>query len=152
MEYSYALEKLSNHANSPAPSSNLPENESFLLELWQAERQSRIPDLRNLFDDILSCFEAVNHELNTQHPSENIAGKAATLPRSLVGNVSAILSVGWNYYWQWTASQQFNESFRKELAATLMQLGFAWDAILAGDIDDIREHCQSEFMARGLAT
>ena len=137
MDYSDALKKLRNHANSPG--SGLPESESFLFALWQAERQSCIPELRNLFDDILDCLETVNHELNTKQPSENIGGKAEAFPRSLVADVSGILSVSWRNYWQWSSSQQFTESFRTEFAVMLVQIGIAWDAVLAGDIDDIRE-------------
>jgi hypothetical protein len=147
MDYSHALERLRNHAN--AAGSILPEDESFLLALWQAERQSHIPELRSLFDDILSCFVVVNQTLNTQHPSETIAGKAEALPRSLVADVSSILSEGWSYYWRWTSNEQFTAKFRTEFAAILVQIGIAWDAILAGDIDDIRQEVETEFMAKG---
>jgi hypothetical protein len=147
MNYSQAFERLRNHAN--APGSSLPESESFLFALWQAERQTRIPDLRNLFDDIHSCFEAVNHAINTPHPSDIIEGKAEALPRSLVGDVSSIFSTGWSYYWRWASSERFTAPFRTELASALVQIGIAWDAVLAGDIDNIREHVQNEFTAKG---
>jgi hypothetical protein len=139
MDYSHALERLRSHANMSGTS--LPESESFLFALWQAERQSRIPEL-------LICLETVNHSLNTEHPSDTISGKAEALPRSLVADISAILSAGWSYYWRWSSSQQFTEAFRTEFAAMLVQLGIAWDAVLAGDIDDIRDHVQTEFIAR----
>jgi hypothetical protein len=147
MDYSQALERLRNHAN--APGSSLPNNESFLFALCQASQQSRIPVLRDSFDDILACFEAVNLALNTQHPSGTVAGKAEALPRSLVADVSWILSDGWSYFWRWSSSQQFSQSFRTELAVMLVQIGIAWDAVLAGDIDNIREDVQIEFSARG---
>jgi hypothetical protein len=146
MDYSHALERLRSHANMSGTS--LPESESFLFALWQAERQSRIPELSSLFGDILICLETVNHSLNTEHPSDTISGKAEALPRSLVADISAILSAGWSYYWRWSSSQQFTEAFRTEFAAMLVQLGIAWDAVLAGDIDDIRDHVQTEFIAR----
>jgi len=149
MDYSHALKKLRNHANSVG--SALPDDESFLLTLWQAERQSRMPELRSLFDDILSCFVIVNQTLNTQHPSRTIAGKAEALPRSLIADVSSILSHGWSYYWRWTSSEQFTSKFRTEFAAILVQIGIAWDAILAGDIDDIRQEVETEFLAKGYA-
>jgi hypothetical protein len=142
MDYSQALQKLRQHAAAP-------EGESFTLALYHTERQAAIPELRCLFDDVLSCFEVINHALNTQHPSEAITGKADSLPRSLVADVSEILSVGWSYYWRWTSSHQFTETSRTELASMLVQIGIAWDAVLAGDIDDVREHVQAEFTARG---
>ncbi len=147
MDYSHAVERLRNHAN--APGSSLPESESFLFALRQGGRQACTPELRDFFDDILACLEAVNHALNTQQPSGAVAGKAEALPRSLVAHVSAILSYGWLDFWRWSSSEQFSVAFRTELAAMLVQIGFAWDAVLAGDIDDIREHAQAEFSARG---
>lgn len=147
MDYSHALQRLGNHAN--AAGTTLPEDESFLFTLWQAERQSHAPELRGLFEDILSCFEVVNHALNTQHPSDTIDGKAEALPRSLVADVSSVLSEGWSYYWRWATSGQFTPTFRTEFAAMLVQIGIAWGAVLAGDIDEIREDSQMEFSARG---
>src|ERR1035438_485823 len=146
MDYSHALERLRNHAN--AAGSTLPEGESFLFALCQAERQSLSPELRRLFEDILSCFEVVNRALNTQRPSDTLEGKAETLPRSLVADVSSVLSEGWSYYWRWASSEQFTGTFRTEFAAMLVQIGIAWDAVLAGDVDDLGEHVQTEFSAR----
>jgi hypothetical protein len=146
MDYSHALQRLRNHAN--VAGSTLPERESFLFALWQAKRAAHSPDLRGLFDDILSCFEVVNHALNTSHPSGTVSGKAEVLPRSLAADVSTILSVGWHHVSQWSSSQKFSDAFRTELATMLEQIGIAWDAVLAGDIDDIREHVQTEFLAR----
>lgn len=145
MEYSEAVLRLHNHANMPGTS--LAESESFLFALWQAERQPDIPELRRLFEDLLDCLVVVNHAVNTEHPSGTIAGKLETLPRPLVADISAILSVGWSDYWRWSSNQQFTEAFRAEFAAKLVQIGIAWDAVLAGDIDDIRNHVQTEFNA-----
>jgi hypothetical protein len=147
MDYSHALRSLRNHANGAG--STLPEGESFLFVLWQAGRESRAPELQHLFDDILACLETVNHALNTEHPSKTVAGKAEAVPRSLVADVSAILHVGWSDYWRWSLSQQFSESFREELAVMLVQIGIAWEAVLAGDIDDILEHVRTACRARG---
>ena len=141
MDYSEALQRLGSHASAP-------EGESFTLALYQAERQASAPELRSSFDDILACFEAVNLALNTPRPSESIGGKAEALPRSLVADISEILSLGWSYHWRWTSSERFTETFRTELASMLVQISIAWDAVLAGDIDDIREHVQTEFSAR----
>jgi hypothetical protein len=146
MDYSHALQRLRNHANGAG--STLPERESFLFALWQAKREAHSPDLRSLFDNILSCLEVVNHALNTRHPSGTVSGKAEVLPRSLAADVSTILYVGWHHVSQWSSSQKFSEAFRTELATMLEQIGIAWDAVLAGDIDDIREHVQTEFLAR----
>ena len=146
MEYSQALQKLRNHAN--APGTGLPEDESLLLALWQAERQASIPKLQIFLDDILGCLEAVNHKFNTQHPSGSVTGKLEALPRSVVGDISAIISGGWNFYWRWSLSQQFNEAFRLECATCLVKLGIAWNFVLDGDIDDIRKDVETEFRAR----
>jgi|SRR5437667_3467363 len=149
MDYSHVVQRLSNHAN--AAGSDLPEGDSFLFALWQAERKAHAPELRSLFDDVLSCFEVVNHALNTQRPSNSIAGKAEALPRSLAADVSSLLSEGWSYYLRWATSDRFSATFRTEFAAMLVQIAIAWDAVLAGDIDDIREQVQTEFSARDYA-
>jgi hypothetical protein len=138
MDYSDALKRLRNHANTPNP--DLPESESFLFEVWQAEREFRDPRLQNLFHDILDCFEAINHEINTKHPSNNVSGKAEALPRTLVADVSAILSVSWRRLLKWSATRKFTESFREEFANMLLKISMGWSAVLAGDIDDIREY------------
>jgi hypothetical protein len=136
MDYLHTLQRLRNHAN--VAGSTLPQSESFLFALWKAKQQSHPPALQSLFDDILSCLEAVNHALNTNHPSENVSGKEKALPRSLVADVSAILSVGWHDYWQWSSTQKFAVSYCTDLALILVQIGAAWDAVLVGDFDDIR--------------
>ena len=147
MEYSQALQRLRNHANTPG--SNLPEGESFLFALWEADRGTRMPEIRPLFENILACLEAINLELNGKQPSTVIEGKAVAVTRSLAADMSAILSEGWSYFILWESKQRFSEIFRSELAAILLQLGIAWDAILAGDIDDIQQQVESEFMAKG---
>jgi hypothetical protein len=144
MDYSLATRRLGHHASAA-------EVDSFTFALWQAERQAHPPELGKLFDDILVCFEVVNHSLNTEHPSGTINGKADTLERRLVTDVSGILSEGWSYYWRLTSSGQFPTSFLGGLAALLVQIGIAWEAVLAGDIDDIRDHVHTEYSAREYA-
>jgi|HubBroStandDraft_6_1064221.scaffolds.fasta_scaffold970543_2 hypothetical protein len=145
MDYTQALQRLRNHAN--ISGSDLPESESLLFVLWQAGRQAHIPETDSLFDDIFACLETVNHALNTKHPSETITGKAEALPRSLVADISVILSAGWSYYWRWSRTKQFSEAFCGEFAGMLVRLSIAWNAVLDGDIDDIRSHAQEEFLA-----
>lgn len=146
MDYAKALKKLGNHANMPGL--NLPENESFLFTVREAERQSQVPDLQNLFEDMMDCLVAVNHVLNTENPSETIEGKFDALQRPLVSYVSSILLSAWGDYYRWSRNHTYPDSFREQFAAMLLQLGMAWDAVLAGDIDDIREHVELEYAIR----
>jgi hypothetical protein len=145
MDYLHALQRLSNHAN--AAGSTLPAEESFLFAVLQARKGTEKPALEILFDNIISCFEVINLAINTDHPSNNTVGKSQVLPRSLVADVSAILSEGWRYYWRWSSSQKFPESFCNQMASMLVQLSMAWEAVLAGDIDDLREHMRQELGA-----
>jgi hypothetical protein len=142
MDYSEALQRLKNHASAP-------EGASFTLALYQAHRHATVPQLSSSFEDILSCFEAVNQALNGRHPSKTVRGKMETLPRSLVANVSSILSEGCSYHLRWVSSEKFTDTVRAELASMLVQIALAWDAILAGDIDNLQEHVQAEFSANG---
>lgn len=141
MDQSHAFQRLSHHANAA-------EDDIFTFALWQAARQRHQPELGSVFDDVLSCFDTINLALNTQRPSETLQGKAEVLPRSLVADVSSILSDGWSYYRRWASSGQFTPQFQAEFAAMLVQIGIAWDAVLAGDINDIRKHVQTEYSVR----
>jgi hypothetical protein len=87
MDTSEAIQRLSHHASTA-------QDDSFTFALYQADRLSQPPELAALFEDILLCFVVVNHGLNTEHPSDNIDGKADVLERSLVADVSSILSEG----------------------------------------------------------
>ena len=138
---SLAARRLRHHASAA-------ESDSFTYALLQAERARTAPELGPLLADILKCLQAINSELNTARPSEAIEGKANVVARSLAADMSAILSEGWDSYFRWTSGSQFNEKHRNELATTLFQIGAAWNAVLAGDIDDIREHVETENLAR----
>ena len=141
MDQTHAIQRLSHHASAA-------EGARFTFALWQAERQSHQPELGNLFDEILSCVETVNQALNTHNPSDAISGEAKVLQRSLVADISSVLSDGWSCYWRFASSGRFSPTFRAEIAAIHVQIGIAWDAVLAGDIDDIREHVRTEYLAR----
>lgn len=144
MNFEHALARLRNHANMDA---RLPEAESFLFALWQSERQGQSPKLQPLFDDIIECLEVVNVAFNTKTPSETIAGKVESLPRPLVADVSVILSEGWAYHCRWTCNHRFDPDVLRDCATALAQIGIAWNAVLAGDIDNVREQIKTEFSA-----
>jgi hypothetical protein len=146
MDYSEALKRLANHSN--RPQGNSPETDSLSFVLWQADRDSRIPDLRNLCGDVLACFEAINHELNGQSPSKAFEGKAETLPRLLAGDVARLLSNAWIYFWEWTTNQRFTPEFRAEFGSMLAQLSMGWDSVLDGDINNIADDVRVNLCAR----
>jgi hypothetical protein len=141
MNHDYIVQRLSHHAYAVA-------DDSLTYALWQADRQARYSDVLPLFEDLLLCFESVNNLLNTQSPSGTVDGKPDELDRSLVTSVSKVLSDGWHYYWLWTSTGKFPLAVCHELASILIQIGIAWDAVLAGDIDDIRAHVKIEYWAR----
>lgn len=140
MNYDHAIQRLGHHAYVVA-------DDSFTYALWQADRQASDGDLRPLFEDLLLCFESVNHLFNTEHPSGTVEGKLDELDRSIVTSESKVLSDGWHYYWLWTSTGKLPVGVCHELASLLIQIGIAWDAVLAGDIDDIREHVQMAYWA-----
>jgi hypothetical protein len=146
MDYPEALKRLANHSNSPQGHS--PDAESLSFVLWQADRDSRIPDLRKLYDDVLACFEAINRELNGESPSKTFEGKNETIPRMLAGDVARLLSSAWTYFWEWTTNQKFTPEFRAEFGSMLAQLSMGWDYILDGDIDNIADEVRMNLCAR----
>jgi len=116
--------------------------------LWQSDRNGQIPELRKNFEDLLRCFNELNRVFNTADPSGSIEGKKEDFPRGLVADVSAIILEGWEYHCAWTQRGIFSDSFRLELAQMLLQIGISWQAVLAGDIDNLEDHVEAEYRAK----
>ena len=50
--------RLASHSN--LPGTDVPEEESFVWQLWNANRTRRPPDITVLADDIIACLRVVN--------------------------------------------------------------------------------------------
>jgi len=100
--------------------------------LWQGSPAG------DAFSDILVCMEKLNHEMNGPLPSGDVRPKVSHFDRKLL---YAIYEIG-------RQISQAAEKAPPDRSASLCSLGrkfdAAWGAILAGDIDDIRDHIEDE--------
>jgi hypothetical protein len=137
MNYADARLRLANHAN--LPGEQLPEAESLGWVLWNATRTGTKPNLAPLLADIIACLEVVNHELNSPIPSESKGQMTEAVIAEVAYSVSGILVDGLRYHRQWVRESLFEDADRGALADAVFRIAFAWDQVLAGDIDDIME-------------
>lgn len=149
MTYEEALGRLCNHASFPKRPANLKEDESLLYAIWKARNERTDYEMTVLWEDVLSCLEAVNKKLNGEKPSATaLEDKAIHLDRVLVIAVSTILH-------QCSQEVLFRHEHRTadwrstaNLAKQVWRLSCAWDAVLAGDIDSLADHIALEKWAR----
>lgn len=145
MEYHEATSVIFKHAGFTTGVSDQP-GPSLVDELWKLRQGSESMDLSLLIDEIVQCFEVVNHQMNGTLPSESIA-RETLIPRRLVAAITTMIIVCLE-----TAFELQRQSKDSRLSNTLQtnawKLVCAWDAILAGDIDDISNHIRLEQIAR----
>jgi hypothetical protein len=79
-------------------------------------------------DDLLDVMQSLNVEINGETPSESVLVASGDIPRAAAYAVSEVAT-------RLRARQQPDAAWVADLA---------WNAILAGDIDDIRLHVQQE--------
>jgi len=72
-------------------------------------------------------MQSLNVEINGDSPSESVGLAADDIPRAVAYAISEITS---------------RLRVRDEAAASMVDV--AWNAVLAGDIDDVRVHVQQE--------
>jgi hypothetical protein len=129
--------RLAIHSN--VPGTNLSEHESFVFHLWQADQSRSVPKL-DLCDDVIACLEVVNREWNGPLPSESkMRIQNRQLPTDLVYSVSGIISSGLRYRRRWSRNGRFDSSICDWLEDSTYRIAYAWDQVIAGDIDDILE-------------
>jgi hypothetical protein len=88
--------------------------------------------LAEAVEDVLRTLERLNYELNGPVPSQGL-DHTEQLPRRLAYALAEIM--------RWVGDSSGNKT-----AASKVEI--AWNAVLAGDIDDLREHVQLELAAR----
>jgi len=118
----------------------LHETTSFVWQLWNADRTDELPDLAALRDDIINCLDVANRKLNGPVPTESKNESRNTqVIVDLAYPMSGILTNGLRYLKDWTATDRFDMATHGLLADCLCRIGYAWDQVLAGDIDDLLE-------------
>src|SRR6266508_5289883 len=144
MTYEQAREKLMNHGNLVATESgNTPDEESFLVALWAADKNGIVPELTLLYEDILAALEVVNRFVNGDSPSKTWARGKREFERPVINALWYIVHSGWEYHRRWELKGAFERSFRDDLALTLWRISCAFGAVLDGCVDSLAEHVQN---------
>jgi hypothetical protein len=104
-------------------------------------RGSAVADrLRDALEDILVTLGDLNHELNGPIPSGAV-DVAHQIPRDIVYAVTEIVRM--------LRSPDANaDQLRNARDEAAWSVETAWSAVLAGDIDDLRQHVDDERTAR----
>ncbi len=142
MDYLDAQKKLLNHANLPGEhTKKYSEYESFGYVLWDCDRNEVENNIELLSKDIIDCLIIANIEYNGDVPSDRIGSgrKNEKVLYELSYPVSLILTRGLKYYRKWNKEKKFTEIFLENLLNNIYLISYAWDSVLAGDIDDLIE-------------
>ena len=138
MKYDEAQTRLASHAN--LPGTDLPETESFVWDLWNADRTGSRPNITELSNDIVACLKVANHELNGPVPSESVSvNRNRSVVSELAYSVSGIITSGLHYHRSWSRTGRIQSSVCNLLEDSIYKIAYAWDQVLAGDMDDILE-------------
>ena len=148
MNYQQAINRLINHANI-SEKTDLSEDESLVYHLWTSTRLRRRPIIAPLRRDILHCLQTINIQINGHKPSKTMM-PTRSIDEELVVIISDIIHSCINFCVIWTKKELFDEQTRWELQLTTWMISFAWNAILAGDIDDIEQEIHYALVGEGL--
>jgi hypothetical protein len=108
------------------PSSRAPTVSAATVEPVDAR------ELAEAVSDFLALLDVLNHELNGPQPSEATSGKADSISTSVAYSVAEV-------------ARMLREASADREA---WQVETGWLAVLAGDIDDVRQHIAEEEAAR----
>jgi hypothetical protein len=138
VKYEEAYARLASHSSLPA--TDVPEAESFVWNLWNANRTAAVPDISALCDDIIGCLAVANLELNGPVPSDSTSpNRTISVVSDIAYTVSGIIASGLRYHRLWSRTGKFAASDSNLLADEIYRIAYAWDQVLAGDMDDILE-------------
>lgn len=102
---------------------------------WPGSRSAG--DFELAFGDYLDVLQVLNHELNGETPSHVESAHAAVLPRDLVYAISEVIRF-------LNERHEATERAGRTPDRASWRAEVAWAAVLAGDIDNIREHLLEE--------
>lgn len=135
--YEEARLRLRNHAPHPPDEAFSSERESFCCMLGRAEREKVPPDVGPLAADVIACLEAVNRERNGPVPSENVGPRDDRVLREVVYAMTGIIAEGVRCHRRWCRTDGFRAEVLDALQDAVCWIAFAWDQVIAGDIDDL---------------
>jgi hypothetical protein len=142
MNYQQAVNRLWNHSNLPKSFSS--ESESLIFCLYKAERNNQPPQIASLVEDVIQCLEFVNKELNGPNPSETFGRTNPAVLEQVSYPISGIIYGILRHYRIWKQTSLFDKNNLDTLLDAVLKISYAWDQVLAGDIDDLLEDLEWE--------
>jgi hypothetical protein len=136
------LIRLQRHAGLPVPDLEVPKDTlaEFIFQI-QRGRQSR--DLFNIADEIIQCLEVLNRQMNQEAAMES----RQAIGRPLVYAVSGIVWACLNKAMELRRADP-QSPIADDLLTTAWRIQCAWDALVAGDVENLPAHVASEERAR----
>jgi hypothetical protein len=144
MTYQEAVAQLRNHSNLTQAEAG----QSLLYGLWRADREGVPPDLSPYVENIVACLAAANLELNGSRPSETCERQNETVISDLAYPVSRLVVGLLARHRQWSMSGRFPTAVLEALRDAALRIEMAWDMLLAGDHDDLRNELEIEWDVR----
>lgn len=146
MTYDEAVRRLANHANQPADGTT--SEESYVFTLWRMSKIRSPLDFAAQARDVIACLEVVNLKANGRVPSETVTPVNSTLGRELESIINSLVLAGVEHALSWQSKNLFGAETVRQALLCSWQIGKAWEAILAGDIDCLEEHLNNELFVR----
>jgi len=100
--------------------------------LWRKE------STQEALEDVLRILQALNIEMNGEIPSES-SNREQHFSRALIYAVSETIRLV-----RHSANEAPNDALRNDLDKSARRIEMAWSAVLAGDIDNLKNHITEE--------
>ena len=104
---------------------------------WMLKHGSLMTDVEPIWTDIVNQFEQLNVEMRQLSSDDN-------LPRNVVYAISGLL----NHCFSTSLLKKIDPNVRQQFLELGWKIACGWDAVLAGDIDNITEHVELEQYCR----
>ena len=140
MQYQEAFSRLLDHANLGSVEEDGPPYSTFLVLLYIFESEGERFDCQQVANGIIDCLQVINHHFNGPTPSAGDGQRKKALPRDLAYAMTKLLQQAWEIGSGLIGSK--DEAFRREIALACMRIGWAWEAVLAGEFDSMHEHVE----------
>jgi hypothetical protein len=137
------LSRLKQHSGLPMAGGEVPKD-TLAEFVFQATRDGPHPDLGTITEDIIGCLDTLNRQVN-QH-FEDTAHRQE-IPSSLVYAASGMVLMCLEKALAFRRAAD-KAVLADDLLMAAWRIQCAWDALVAGDIEDLREHVKLEEEAR----
>ena len=138
-----SLVRLQQHAGLPMPDEEMPDD-TLAEFIFQVQRGGKVPSLDSITTDIIDCLDRLNRQVN---PEPETPTECSPIDGQLVYAVSGIV---------WECLDKALELRRTDATSTIAsdllsvawRVQCAWDAFVAGDVENLQSHVLSELEAR----